>query len=58
MNQDGEIDLTDIVMISNDALIFTTGYVNTDVNGDNISDLTDIVITNNNSFGFVGVIKP
>ncbi|MBK8551934.1 MAG: aryl-sulfate sulfotransferase [Ignavibacteria bacterium] len=58
INQDENIDLTDVITIANDAASFVTGYVNTDVNGDNISDLTDVLITFNNSSGFVSVIRP
>ncbi|HMQ70454.1 MAG TPA: hypothetical protein PKC58_15870 [Ignavibacteria bacterium] len=58
VNQDLIIDLTDIVDVLNDANIFTTGYVVTDVTGDNITDLTDVVLTYNNSANFVAAIWP
>ncbi|MBK8552592.1 MAG: hypothetical protein IPL53_16595 [Ignavibacteria bacterium] len=58
VNQDGYIDLSDIVRISNDAADFIDGYVNSDVNGDEITDLSDIIITVNNSNKFVSVIRP
>lgn len=54
----GNIDLTDIVEIFNDASIFLTGYNPTDLNGDDISDLTDILIAFNNSTNFVTLISP
>ena len=58
VNQNGTIDLSDIVLINNDASLFTTGYKKTDVNGDNFSDLTDLIQTNNNSGGFVQKVTP
>ena len=58
VNQNGTIDLDDVLQINNDANIFTAGYVLTDVNGDNLSDLDDILISYNNSTEFVSVIKP
>ena len=56
VNQDGEIDLTDVLTIYNDATIFITG--NSDLNGDGITDLTDIVISYNNALDFASVIRP
>ncbi len=58
INQDGFVNLTDIVTAYNGSSNFTTGYVSSDVNGDNIVDLTDVVITYNNSAGFVNKITP
>ena len=51
--QDGFIDLSDISLVYNDASIFATGYLPTDINGDDIIDLSDLVITYNNSSNFV-----
>ncbi len=59
VNQDGTIDVTDILTIYNDALNFVLGqYLITDLNGDNFVDFTDILIAYNNSINFVNVIKP
>lgn len=59
VNQDGVIDLTDVIQISNDAGIFLTGqYLQTDLNGDSASDLTDLLLAYNNSAEFVSVVKP
>lgn len=58
VNQDGFVNLTDIVNILNDANVFINGYVISDINGDNITDLTDVVITLNNSSLFVAKIIP
>ncbi len=58
VNQDGIIDLTDVLMVYNDANEFATGYINTDVDGNDIADLTDIVLTYNNASNFVSMKKP
>lgn len=57
-NQDGAIDLTDIIKVYNDANLFVVGYVSTDINGDEFVDLSDLTITYNNSKDFVIVISP
>ncbi len=49
VNQDGFVDLTDVIAINNNANVFTAGYVKTDVNGDNFTDLTDVILAYNNS---------
>jgi hypothetical protein len=49
VNQDGFVDLTDVIAINNNANVFTTGYIKTDVNGDNFTDLTDVILAYNNS---------
>lgn len=56
VNQDGAIDLFDVVMIYNDASAFITG--NSDLNGDGVTDLSDIMISNNNALNFESVIRP
>lgn len=58
VNQDRSIDLSDIVIISNDATNFITGYKVTDLNGDNITDLNDLLIAYNNASIFVNEIFP
>ena len=58
VNQDGAIDLNDVLSVYNAASSFSSGYVVNDVNGDNIVDLNDILIAYNNSAGFVAVIRP
>ncbi|MBK8553629.1 MAG: FG-GAP repeat protein [Ignavibacteria bacterium] len=58
VNQDGAIDLTDVLQTYNDANNFVTGYKVTDLNGDMITDLTDVLICYNNSVGFVSLVKP
>ena len=57
-NQDGTIDLTDVIQIYNASNIFVSGYAVTDINGDSVVDLTDILFAYNNSTGFISVIRP
>ena len=57
-NQDGVVNLTDVIDVYNAAGSFSAGYLKTDVNGDNLSDLTDVIITNNNSNNFISLIRP
>ncbi|MEO8665220.1 MAG: hypothetical protein ABI462_06970, partial [Ignavibacteria bacterium] len=58
INQDGTINLTDIISCYNGAINFITGYKVTDVNGDNNTNLSDILIVYNNSVKFVTRIIP
>ncbi|HMQ68515.1 MAG TPA: metallophosphoesterase [Ignavibacteria bacterium] len=57
-NQDGVIDLDDVINISNDAGSFLSGYVNSDLNGDGIVELSDELLAYNNTSGFVIRIIP
>lgn len=57
-NQDGVIELEDIINVSNDANDFATGYLTSDVTGDNEVNLSDILVTYNNSAKFVSKIIP
>lgn len=58
INQDGLIDVVDIVNIYNDLTFGNSGYLPTDVNGDRLVDVSDLIITYNNSVNVVGVITP
>ena len=58
INQDGSIDLSDLLNIYNNAKTFLSGYKATDVNGDNITDLTDLIISNNNSAIYAVKVTP
>ena len=58
IEQNGFVDLNDLTLVYNDASSYVTGYVVTDVTGDNITDLNDILLTYNNSSNFVSVQKP
>ncbi|MEO8665233.1 MAG: hypothetical protein ABI462_07040 [Ignavibacteria bacterium] len=58
VNQNGNVNLTDILLIYNDVTNFVTGYKATDVTGDNITNLNDMLIAYNNSAGFVSKMTP
>lgn len=58
VNQEGSVDLSDLVIVNNDASLFLTGYLKTDVNGDMMTDLSDLIITSNNAGNFVSVVRP
>lgn len=58
VNQDKVIDLTDVFLIYNNAQDAVTGYINTDLTGDNFTDLSDLTIAFNNSNGFIISLRP
>lgn len=58
VNQDKIIDLTDLIMVYEDAINFSTGYIVTDINGDNVVNSEDLNIVYNNSISFVRSITP
>ena len=57
-NKDGSVDLSDVAEVYNDVIIFQTGYLVTDMTGDNNSDLIDLILTYNNSANFISEIVP
>lgn len=57
--QNGYIDLSDVLLIYNEGLVFTIGpYVTTDLNWDQYTDLSDQIIAYNHSVLFVSEIFP
>ncbi len=58
VNQDGTIDASDLSIIDNDATLFASGYVVSDLTGDNFVDGTDYAIADNNAANYVSVAKP
>ncbi|MCB0726391.1 MAG: hypothetical protein KDD00_02940 [Ignavibacteriae bacterium] len=59
VNQDGFIDLEDLISVINDASEFAAGsYLVNDLNGNSIIDLTDAAICYNNVSNFVQRIRP
>lgn len=58
VNQDGMVDIQDLVAVDNHNAEFVTGYVATDVNGDSSVDINDLVITDNNNATFVILQRP
>jgi hypothetical protein len=53
VNNSGGVDFTDVISISNDVTSFVSGYVVTDLNGDNVVNFTDQIFAYNNSTMFV-----
>ena len=58
VNQNGVIDLNDIIIVNNAAGAFVSGYVVTDLDGNNIVELTDVLISYNNASNFVLKVTP
>lgn len=58
INQNGSIDLTDVLDVFNTATNFITGNVVQDLTGDGVVDLTDLILVFNNAKSFVQVIQP
>ena len=58
VNQDGIVDLSDLLLVDNDNYNFVTGFVITDTNGDSIVDLSDLSIVDINSLNYVTKIVP
>ncbi|MDZ4711824.1 MAG: hypothetical protein SGI89_05810 [bacterium] len=58
VNDDGIIEAADLIIVYNDVINFTSGYVNSDLNNDNFTDITDMVYCYNNSVNFVARIIP
>lgn len=58
VNKDGIIDVTDNSQIDNAAYNFITGYVITDLTGDNAVDISDAAISDNNASAFISKITP
>ena len=53
IDQNGFVDLSDVTAVNNDANVFATGYIVSDVTGNDLTDLEDLLITYNNSSAFV-----
>ncbi|HMQ69351.1 MAG TPA: YCF48-related protein [Ignavibacteria bacterium] len=59
VNQDGEVSLSDVLTIYNDASNYANGpYLVSDLNCDHITDLSDIIPAFNNSSAFISVQRP
>lgn len=58
VNQDGVIDGSDVMITSNDAYNFVTGYVSSDLNGNGVVDGNDAAIADNNAANFITRITP
>ena len=58
VNQDGIIDLTDLILVGNQSALAASGFMPEDVNGDGIIDLTDLIIIANSSAQAIGIVTP
>jgi hypothetical protein len=58
VNNNGFIDLDDIISVHNLSNLFPEGYNINDVNGNNVVDLNDVLIVYNNTSNFVSVLRP
>ncbi len=58
VNRDGAVDATDVSGVDNDAALYLSGYVISDLTGDNFVDGTDFVLADNNAANYVSVVKP
>lgn len=58
VNQDGQIDTSDVASIDNQSANFTIGYTSEDVNGDGVTDMADFTFADNNSMLFISKITP
>lgn len=57
-DQNGLVNLEDIILVFNDAGSFAGGYVVSDVNGDMLVNLNDLILVYNNSSAFVAKATP
>ena len=58
VNQEGTIDGSDLSETENDAFNSVSGYVRTDVTGDDFVDAADVSIVDNNAFNQVSAVTP
>ena len=58
VNQDGLVDIGDLVLTDTDNLNFVSGYTITDVNGDSIVDIADVILVDVNNLNFVSKVTP
>lgn len=58
INQDGLINSSDLTLIYNDVLNYSSEYLSTDITGDNFVDLHDLTICDNNKFNSVEKSTP
>lgn len=58
VNQDGNIDVKDLVDIYSDIINYQTGYVRSDLDGNLTTDISDLLICYNNSIVAVSKITP
>ena len=58
INDDGAVELSDLIYVSNDASQFISGYVISDLTGNNLITLDDMLLVYNNASAFRATINP
>ncbi|MFZ4707839.1 MAG: hypothetical protein ACOYMF_17685, partial [Bacteroidales bacterium] len=58
VNQDGVVDVLDMIGVDNLFIPGAGGYIPEDTNGDGVIDAADMVIINGNAGAFVRKVKP
>ncbi|MEO8665169.1 MAG: hypothetical protein ABI462_06710 [Ignavibacteria bacterium] len=58
VDQNGNVNLSDLLAISNASASFSVGYIVTDLNGDHVANLADVLMCFNNATSFVSKIVP
>ncbi len=58
INQDGYVDVNDILNVESCASAFQKGYLTEDINGDGLIDAEDLIIVDNNSARHIVVLGP
>jgi hypothetical protein len=58
VNQDGKVNLTDIILVDNAGSSYVTGVTATDLDGDAQVTLADLIIVNNNNSSYIAAQKP
>ncbi|MBK8551621.1 MAG: choice-of-anchor B family protein [Ignavibacteria bacterium] len=58
VDNSGIIELSDLILVANDAASFQAGHKISDLNGDNLVNLSDVLIVYNNASMFVSAMKP
>jgi hypothetical protein len=58
VNQDRIIDGSDATLIDNDVQLYRSGYINSDLSGNDYTDIQDLLILESNVTKFVTEIMP
>ncbi|MBK7028578.1 MAG: hypothetical protein IPH45_04965 [Bacteroidales bacterium] len=58
INQDGSVNVNDIIIVESSATTFQMGYLLEDINGDGLIDAEDLIIVDNHAAQQTGIISP
>ncbi|MDZ4711706.1 MAG: right-handed parallel beta-helix repeat-containing protein [bacterium] len=58
INNDGQVEVGDLISVYNKTVMIATGYLNEDINGDDIVDVDDLNVAYNNTVSLIGIIRP